>query len=277
MPLTPAKARRPGLWIGTLALALMAFGTPHASAQTLERIRRRGHDQARLRPDARPFSFGAEGEQPAGYAVALCTLVADQIKTALGRADLAVEWVPLELGRLAPTPCEDGAVDLLCSATPETLSARERVSFSIPIFPSGTGALLSANAPLALREILAHGQPTEPADLARLSGAHRARAHDVLSHCGHHERSLAEGADRDVPARCHGRPGPDGRRGHPEQFWTARSERALRRFAGPPRRRRAQRSLRQPRSFSTATLPTSRSLSRCAAETKTFAWRSIGP
>ena len=111
------------------------------------------------RPDARPFSFGAEGEQPAGYAVALCTLVADQIKTALGRSDLALEWVPLEPGDWL-RPVEDGAVDLVCSATPETLSARERVSFSIPIFPSGTGALLSANAPLALREILEHGQPT---------------------------------------------------------------------------------------------------------------------
>ena len=57
------------------------------------------------------------------------------------------------------TPVEDGAVDLLCGANTVTLTRREIVSFSIPIFPSGTGALLSADAPLALREVLAQGQP----------------------------------------------------------------------------------------------------------------------
>ena len=102
MPLTPAKARRPGLWIGTFALALMAFGTPHASAQTLERIGDAGTIKLGYRPDARPFSFGAEGQQPAGYAVALCTLVADQIKTALGRADLACGMGAARARRLAP-------------------------------------------------------------------------------------------------------------------------------------------------------------------------------
>ena len=34
------------------------------------------------------------------------------------------------------------------------------MSFSIPIFPSGTGAVLNAASPLAVREVLAQGQPT---------------------------------------------------------------------------------------------------------------------
>jgi len=54
-------------------------------------------------------------------------------------------------------------VDLLCGAETETLARRKEVSFSLPIFPSGIGALLAADAPPELQEILERGSPpTKP-------------------------------------------------------------------------------------------------------------------
>jgi polar amino acid transport system substrate-binding protein len=41
-------------------------------------------------------------------------------------------------------------VDLLCSAETEALSRRKEVSFSLPIYPSGIGALLVAGIPWQL-------------------------------------------------------------------------------------------------------------------------------
>ena len=58
---------------------------------------------------------------------------------------------------------QQGKVDLLCGADTETLSRRKEVSFSLPIYPSGIGALLAAHAPPELQEILERGSPpTKP-------------------------------------------------------------------------------------------------------------------
>ena len=56
---------------------------------------------------------------------------------------------------------EEGSVDLLCGADAVDLDAAQGRLLSISIFPSGTGAVVNASSPLALREILEHGQPPE--------------------------------------------------------------------------------------------------------------------
>lgn len=47
----------------------------------------------------------------------------------------------------------------MCGADTDTLSRRKDVSFSIPIYPSGIGAVLSVDAPAGLRDVL-EGQPS---------------------------------------------------------------------------------------------------------------------
>ena len=56
---------------------------------------------------------------------------------------------------------QDGKVDLLCGAA-ETLTSRKNVDFSVPIFPGGIGALVRANAPIGLREVLSGRPPAGP-------------------------------------------------------------------------------------------------------------------
>lgn len=148
---------------GTLALGILVAPvlSPAASAQVLERIKSSGRIKLGYPTDARPFAFQADGGgAPQGYSATLCTVVADQVKQALGIADFTVEWTPIPMGE-GVEAIRSGKVDLLCGADHVTLTAREQVSFSIPIFPSGTGALLRTDAPLALREVLEHGRPSD--------------------------------------------------------------------------------------------------------------------
>jgi polar amino acid transport system substrate-binding protein len=140
-----------GLLVAVSALA------PAAQAQTLDRIRDAGKIRLGYEKDARPFSFENDTGKPGGYAVSLCAAVADELKKELGLSDLAVEWVAL--GRHERLEAvTSGTADLVCSANSVTLERRKTVSFSIPIFPSGIGALLRADAPVGLREMLEKGR-----------------------------------------------------------------------------------------------------------------------
>ncbi|WEJ12149.1 amino acid ABC transporter substrate-binding protein (plasmid) [Sinorhizobium sp. K101] len=150
-----------GFWIGGLLAATVAVGLPSAGrAQTLDRVRSAAAVKLGYDPNARPFSFKDEGDNAAGYSITLCTQVANELKGELGRTDLVIEWIPLSEDA-AYRAVQDQSIDLFCGAEPITLTRRKEVSFSIPIFPSGTGALLSVSAPLALREVLTYGQPSD--------------------------------------------------------------------------------------------------------------------
>jgi ABC-type amino acid transport substrate-binding protein len=143
-------------------IALAAFVSPASSAGTLDRIRQNGKVMLGYRADAQPFSYRDESGNPAGYSVALCQGIADGLKTDLGLANLSIEWVPVTIDDRF-SAVQQGKVDLLCGADTETLSRRKEVSFSLPIYPSGIGALLAANTPPELQEILERGSPrTKP-------------------------------------------------------------------------------------------------------------------
>lgn len=155
--------------LAAIACALLLFGSAHA-AGTLDGVKKSGKLTLGYRTDARPFSFKDESGNAAGYSVALCQKVADEVKAELGLASLSVSWVPVALeerfGALAA-----GKVDLLCGADSVTLSRRKEVSFSIPIYLGGVGALLRSDAPFGLTKALSErpapsgplwrGTPTE--------------------------------------------------------------------------------------------------------------------
>jgi polar amino acid transport system substrate-binding protein len=154
---TMNRTRTAASWIAAL-MALTALVEPVSAAGTLDRIRQNGKVMLGYRADAQPFSYRDESGNPAGYSVTLCQAIADALKADLGLANLSVEWVPVTLDdRFAAV--QQGKVDLLCGAETETLARRKDVSFSLPIFPSGIGALVAANAPPELESILERGSP----------------------------------------------------------------------------------------------------------------------
>jgi polar amino acid transport system substrate-binding protein len=126
-----------------------------------DRIKKSGTIKFGYRTDARPFAYKDEAGNPAGFSVELCNRVAEGLKTELNLAGLKVEWVPLSLDERL-TAVEQGRVDLLCGAETITLTKRESVDFSIPIFPSGIGALVHADAPMNLVDVLENRPQSNP-------------------------------------------------------------------------------------------------------------------
>jgi ABC-type amino acid transport substrate-binding protein len=156
------SSRRHCVLVATLGIAVLAtsllYAAPAAAAGTLDRIRQAGKIELGYRNDARPFSYKDESGKAAGYSIALCEKIADDVKTELGLPSLTVDWVPVTLEDRFQA-VQQGKVDLLCGADTATLTRRKDVSFSIPIFPSGIGAILRADAPVQLRDVLA-GRPS---------------------------------------------------------------------------------------------------------------------
>lgn len=152
----PPRGQR--AWVAAWAIAFPAV-VPTAYAQqapapttTLDRIREAGRIGLGYYADGRPFSYRNESGQAAGYTVALCQEIAEAVQREVGRPDLAVEWVEVTIeSRLRAIG--QGEIDLLCGVT-ATLSWREQVSFSIPVFPGGVGALLRTDAVASLKDIL---------------------------------------------------------------------------------------------------------------------------
>jgi len=160
----PAGAKAAGAK-AMVAAFILAFGgtllAPRpAEAQTLDRVKSAGKITFGYEP-ARPFSYKDESGNAAGFSVALCQKIADDVKTELKLPALAVEWVPVTLESRF-RDLQQGKVDLLCGADSVTLARRAEVSFSIPIFPGGIGALLRADAPTGLRDILERRAPSRP-------------------------------------------------------------------------------------------------------------------
>jgi putrescine:ornithine antiporter len=127
-------------------------------ADALARVRQSGTLRLGYYANARPFSYQDEAGKPVGYTVALCEEVAKDLKTELGLPSLALEFVQVTAADRFDA-VQQGRVDLLCGPSVETLARRKEISFSIPIFPGGLGALLRADAPAQIRDVLNGREP----------------------------------------------------------------------------------------------------------------------
>jgi putrescine:ornithine antiporter len=124
-----------------------------ASAGALGRIRAKGKLVLGYYTQAQPLSYRDPSGNAAGYSVLLCQKVADEVKAELGLQKLAVEWVALTPAT-GMQSVHQGKIDLLCGSDAASLANRANVSFSLPIFPGGISALLRADAPKALQNVL---------------------------------------------------------------------------------------------------------------------------
>jgi polar amino acid transport system substrate-binding protein len=162
LPMSAALAQDEESAAETEAVAEPMEVAPPAPATTLERIAAKGAIHLGYSPDSQPFSYRNESGQAAGYSVALCQRVAEEVKATLGLPNLTVQWTPVDADSRF-TQVADGQIDLLCTADSVTLSRRQEVAFSLPIFPGGIGALLRDDTAEHLKRILEGGpQPKQP-------------------------------------------------------------------------------------------------------------------
>jgi ABC-type amino acid transport substrate-binding protein len=136
-------------------LAATFFWTDGAAAGTLDRISQSGTLRIGVREDASPYSYRNAIGESAGYAVDLCRAVAAHLKSQLGLEKLAVDYVTVTAEDRFDAVAE-GRIDLLCGATTATLSRRERVDFSIPIFVDGASVLFRSDGPRDFEALAGH-------------------------------------------------------------------------------------------------------------------------
>lgn len=131
------------------------------SAQTIGRIQAARAITLGYVPSQAPFTNG--DAKPGGYLIELCRYVSGVLGARLGIPNINVKYV-------ATTPdaayeaLSRGEMDLFCGPASATLAERERVSFSIPVYVTGVGVLVRADASSGLMRVLngqvAHTGPT---------------------------------------------------------------------------------------------------------------------
>jgi ABC-type amino acid transport substrate-binding protein len=141
-----------------VVIAPFVFAQAQPPGDTLARIRQTPTLTFGFRTDARPFSYRDIAGIQSGYSITLCNEIGAAVKRELDMPDLVVQWAPVTIENRAQS-LQDGTVDLLCGADTITSERAEYVSFSIPIFPGGTGAMVRADAPAALKDALANRLP----------------------------------------------------------------------------------------------------------------------
>lgn len=100
------------------------------------------------RKSSYPFSYQESDSNPAGYSVDLCRLVVAGLQQQLGLTELRAQWTLVTPeNRLAMVA--DGAIDLECGSTSNTLSRQEQVDFSHMTFVDGGSLLVSSAAHIA--------------------------------------------------------------------------------------------------------------------------------
>ncbi|VXB17048.1 Amino acid ABC transporter substrate-binding protein [Pseudomonas sp. 8AS] len=172
MTAKPIKSTARTLFCLLLALPLLA------AAGTLERVRDSNAITLAFVPDVAPFS-SQQGEQVSGYGIDLCRLVAQRIKTELGLSELRLNFLAVEDAQKSALMAA-GKADILCTPSPESLAARQAMSFSVPVYTAGLGVLVRTDAPQTLLAVLA-GQPAHSGPTWRATVNHGLARHTYVT------------------------------------------------------------------------------------------------
>jgi len=100
---------------------------------TLEKIRSTGTIAIGHRESSIPFSYYDKNDKVVGYAMDLCTIVADAVKARLGLARLEIKLVPITPSLRIPSIL-NGKIDLACETMTNNLERQKVVAFSLTYF-----------------------------------------------------------------------------------------------------------------------------------------------
>lgn len=112
-----------------------------AAAGVLERVAETKTLRIGYRADAAPFSHEPQKGVVEGYSVDLCRAVADTLKADLKLVAIAIQYIRVTAENRFQA-LQNGAIDLLCGPTTMTVSRRQVVDFSLPIFVDGAGLMI---------------------------------------------------------------------------------------------------------------------------------------
>jgi glutamate/aspartate transport system substrate-binding protein len=101
---------------------------------TLQKIKKSTAITIGYRDAAIPFSY-AGAEQPIGFSLDLCGLIAQKVKEKLRLSEIKIDYRPVTAANRAAL-VKDGTVDIECGATAKTADLAKDAAFSIPIYAS---------------------------------------------------------------------------------------------------------------------------------------------
>jgi glutamate/aspartate transport system substrate-binding protein len=135
------------------AVALCALAAPAVSQElygTLKKARDTrtftiGHREASF-----PFAFYDDNKKPTGFAVELCTRIAEEVKAELKMPDIQIKYLPINAQTRIPL-LTNGTIDIECGSTTNNLARQQQVDFTYSFYVTG-GRLLVSKAS-GIREV----------------------------------------------------------------------------------------------------------------------------
>jgi ABC-type amino acid transport substrate-binding protein len=125
-----------------------ALSTAPALAQdarpTLARVAESSVLKIGHRESSIPFSY-LDGTKPIGLAMDLCALIAQAVKTKVGKPEMRIEYTGVTSQNRIPLVA-NGTIDLECGSTTNNTQRREQVEFAINHFYTGTRLLVKKSS-----------------------------------------------------------------------------------------------------------------------------------
>lgn len=131
----------------TVIAALLTSAHAQAPSGTLGKIKETGEISFGHRESSIPFSYMDDQQKPIGFAMDLCSRIADAVKAELNLPKLAIKLQPIQLANQIPL-IQNGTIDIVCGPATNTLERQKVVAFSNTIFVSSIRAIVPKDAPV---------------------------------------------------------------------------------------------------------------------------------
>ncbi len=129
------------------AIALCAVAAPTTAQElygTLKKVRDSKTFTIGYREASFPFAFYDDQKKPTGFAVELCTRIAEAVKEHLKMPDIAIRYLPVNAQTRIPL-LTNGTIDIECGSTTNNLTRQQQVDFTYSFYVTG-GRLLASKA-----------------------------------------------------------------------------------------------------------------------------------
>jgi len=139
--------------LGLAAIALSLMAAPAVAQElygTLKKVRDTktftiGHREASF-----PFAFYDDQKRPTGFAVELCTRIAEGVKQQLNLPDMQIRYLPVNAQTRIPL-LTNGTIDIECGSTTNNLTRQQQVDFTYTFYV--TGGRLLVNKAAGIKEV----------------------------------------------------------------------------------------------------------------------------
>jgi len=135
------------------AIALAAIAAPAVSQDlygTLKKVRDTKTFTIGFREASFPFAFYDDLKKPIGFAVELCTRIAEEVKAELKMPGIEVKYLPVNAQTRIPL-LTNGTIDIECGSTTNNLARQQQVDFTYSYYY--TGSRLLVNKAAGIKEI----------------------------------------------------------------------------------------------------------------------------